>query len=713
MSRIRQLPPTIFNKIAAGEVIERPASVVKELMENSVDALAQRIDVEIEAGGADLIRITDDGEGIHPDDLLLAVSSHATSKLETADDLFRIRTFGFRGEALASIAEVSRLQIRSRTPDAIEGREIRSDLGNLVPPIPCGAPVGTQIEVADLFGNVPVRRKFLKGAATEFGHIAEQFTRIALAHPRLHRALRHNGKLVYELPACANLLDRIAMFFGQDTAKKCIPVESDLAGVRIWGFVGHPNLSKATRKGQYLFLNGRWIQDRTLQHALGESYRGLVMVGRYPVCFLFIEMPPDLVDVNVHPTKSEVRFQDSQPLYRQLLAAIRTKFLALDLDSQLRMGTGSSSAAVANAPSVDPKAEVVQRELVSWARSQSLDWSRPNSSTGGNGSSAHPAPTPAAGRIWSPRDPGYAYLTGQITRPDAFTAPRDTAGPSSGDSSDDLSRDLAPLTATSLATLPAPETDPAQFPASGFDTADYAATYTGTSFETGPATSTVSPADVAALAAGSLASPATEAPQSVAPATNSAPVRAMQVHDCYLVVETEEGLTVVDQHALHERILYEQLRNRVLAGRLESQKLLIPQPIDLPAAERALLAEQYDLLAQLGLGVEDFGGSTIVVTRYPGMLSRTDPARIVRDVCDLLATQGKNVSPRDLLDSLLHMMACKAAIKAGQRLSPEEIDALLAQRHLCDDAHHCPHGRPTALTLSRNELDRQFGRLGA
>lgn len=708
MSRIRQLPPQIFNKIAAGEVIERPASVVKELMENSVDALASRLVVDVDAGGTERIRITDDGEGIHPEDLLLAVSSHATSKLETAEDLFRIRTFGFRGEALASIAEVSRVTLRSRTADDVEGREVRVDLGRVTSPVPCGAPVGTQIEVTDLFANVPVRRKFLKGVSTEFGHVAEQFTRIALAHPRLHLTLRHNGKLVYELPACDNLNDRIGMFFGSDTSAKCIAVESEHSGVRVWGFVGHPGLSKATRKGQYLFLNGRWIQDRTLQHALGEAYRGLLMVGRYPVCFLFLEMPPDQVDVNVHPTKAEVRFQDTQPLYRQLLATIRSKFLSLDLDSRLRVGaSGQSGEGGPLREPVDARAEVVQRELVSWAKSQSLEWMSPPLETSRGASPGKRSETPPSdGRIWSPRAEGYPYLTGQSVgggAPGALAATEKlesvTTAIAELDSFFDgssRSMQVAPTSREFSVEHPLP----VEFPTAGSLTRVSAVDATEAVIEADTYTATTS--------ASSLVEPV-----SPASGTASVPVRAMQVHDCYLVVETEDGLTVVDQHALHERILYEQFRNRVLAGTLESQRLLIPQTVELSAGECSLLAEHADVLKSLGLGIEEFSGSTVVVTRYPGLLKKADPSKIVHDVVDLLVTGGKNVSARDLTDSLLHMMACKAAIKSGQRLSPEEIDALLAQRHLVDDAHHCPHGRPTALTLSRTELDRQFGRLGA
>ena len=312
MSRIRQLDPTVINKIAAGEVIERPASVVKELLENSIDALATRIEVDIEEGGSELIRVADNGCGIHPQDLLLSVTSHATSKIADDADLFRVHTMGFRGEALASISSVSRFTVKSRQEDSPAGVELTVEGGHPSQAGECGCPIGTIIEVRQLFFNTPVRRKFLKRTATEFGHISEQFVRIAIANPRLHMVLRHNGKMVYEQPASAGLAERLRLFYGDELSDQLIEVESETGEgdnlVRLWGFVAHPNYSKSTRKSQYLFLNGRWIQDGSLQHALREAYRGLLMVGRFPVCFLFLEMQPDQVDVNVHPTKMEVRF---------------------------------------------------------------------------------------------------------------------------------------------------------------------------------------------------------------------------------------------------------------------------------------------------------------------------------------------------------------------------------------------------------------------
>ncbi len=619
MSRIQRLSQSVVNKIAAGEVVERPASVVKELMENSIDALATRIDVEIQAGGGELIRIVDNGEGMEPDELPLAVASHATSKIRSDADLFHVQTMGFRGEALASVAEVSRFLIRSRRESSSTGAELSVTFGEPSAVQPCGCAVGTRIEVRQLFENTPVRRKFLKNVTTEFGHIAEQFTRLALAHPRMHLTLMHNGKSVYELPPAAGSLDRLRLLFGDELADQLVWVESEAAGVRMSGYVGLPSVSKATRKQQYLFLNGRWIQDRTLQHALTEAYRGLLMVGRQPVSFLSVDLPPDQVDVNVHPTKIEVRFQDGQQLYRQLLGMIRKRFLGMDLESALQVSQQSGGAPAADggslrfspvaAPAVSvERQQELRTEFADWAQAQLNSWK---------------PPTAEENEAWTARVA--ATLNEESSKP-----AEDRGGIEDK-----------------------PEGD-----------------WTGGSR------------------------------------------RALQIHDCYLVVETERGMTVIDQHALHERILYEQFRERVLAGEVESQRLLLPITLEMTARECSALAAARDVLAQMGFEIEGFGQGTVLVSRHPVLLGRTNLEELVRELAERLDSGERNPSRRDILDELLHMMSCKAAVKAGQRLSEEEIGSLLEKRHLVDDAHHCPHGRPTALTLSRAELDRQFGRLG-
>jgi DNA mismatch repair protein MutL len=639
-SRIQQLNPHVVNRIAAGEVIERPASVVKELLENSVDALATRIEVDIAAGGLELIRVTDNGEGMHPDDLELAVLSHATSKIRSDSDLDQVATLGFRGEALASIASVSRFQIRTRKTGLPTGRELHAEGGEVKTLHECGCQEGTRIEVHNLFFNTPARRRFLRKPSTEFGRISEQFTRIALANPRLHMVLRHNDRMVYELPGSASQEDRIRRFFGSEIADKLIAVESETAAsdgqtTRLWGFVGNPSLSKSTRKNQFLFLNGRWIQDRSLQHALGEAYRGLLMVGRNPVSFLFFEVPPQLVDVNVHPTKTEVRFQDSQALYRQLLRTIRDRFVQLDFHIDIQIPAKSSS----DVPELALAGSAVQKELNVWA-----DRAAPSS-------------------------------------PPVMRAP--TSLP------ERVIEEFRPL----------PE---AQF--SGTTVIDPAA----------PDTSnhrTDWPPERNAAATAATESPADQAAGGTPPVPLDE-FRAIQVHDCYLVVAADDGIEIIDQHALHERILYEHLRARVLEGGVERQKLLIPETIECSPVEAAVLCEHEELLKEVGFTIQEFGGTTVLLEAYPILIPRGDFVRILKDFAEQLEKSDGKTSRRDLLDHMLHTMACRAAIKAGQRLTQEEMHELLRQRHLVADSHHCPHGRPTAMQLSRTMLDRQFGRLG-
>jgi DNA mismatch repair protein MutL len=618
MPQIQQLSASVVNKIAAGEVIERPASVLKELLENSVDAGARRIDVTVEQGGGELIRVADNGCGIAADELPLAVASHATSKIRQADDLFSVRTLGFRGEALASIAEVSRLTLRSRTATSENGGTSGAELevvgGQPRPVVPCGCPVGTSIEVRNLFFNTPVRHKFLRSTQTEMGHTTEALTRLALAHPRVHFTLTHNGRLVHDLAPVDDVRHRIAAFFGQEIADDLIEIESESDGVSLAGFVANPMHSRASGRMQYLFLNGRAIRDRALQHALGEAYRGLLLTGRQPICFLRLEMPADEVDVNVHPTKQEVRFQDGGRLYSQLLGTLRTKFLTTDLAAR-----GKTATAAWTSANRDDGAEAgaAVSQLVHWAKEQ-------------------------------------------LGQP---------------------SREATPLT-----NAPSPRSEPLRLhrldapPYQRFDAAH--------------------PQQVLCEDAGDHGS---------APA--AAPRAALQVHNRYLVVETDAGLEVIDQHALHERILYEQLRDKVLAGGLESQRLLVPEPVDLAASEAAAVLDERALLAKLGVEVEPFGGETVLVSSYPAMLANWRPAEVLRDLVEKLLAGGRAPEPRDLLDEMLHMFACKAAVKFGDRLTPEEIDALVAQRHLAQDSHHCPHGRPTTLVFTREDLDRQFQRI--
>ncbi|MBI85632.1 MAG: DNA mismatch repair protein MutL [Planctomycetaceae bacterium] len=636
---IQQLPPSVVNKIAAGEVIERPASVVKELLENSVDAAATRIDVTLGEGGADFIRVTDDGIGIAAQQLPLAVSSHATSKIRNAEDLFNVGTLGFRGEALASIAEVSRFTLRSRTAESDSGYEMTVVGGKTQESVPCGCAIGTSVEVRQLFYNTPVRRKFLRTKQTEMGHCNEALTRIALANPEVHFTLTQNSQLITDLPRVDDWRQRIVALFGDQIGHSLIAITGeDDGGIQLRGFVADPSQSRSNNRMQYLLLNGRYIRDRSLQHALVEAYRGLLMTGRFPVTFLRITLPPEMVDVNVHPTKLEVRFQDSGRLYSKLLGTLRTKFLSSDLVHPLQVTSPPSGIPVADhqSPTISPPRNQLHLEVPTVYP---------------DGATNRPQVSP----------PGSATIRQASWNHSRSHDPRnDTTGLDEDPSNEISTGD------TTVSTRTSQETHAVTLP------------------ESHPATTSLH--------------------------SNATCHTAMQVHDSYIVTETEEGVAVLDQHALHERVLYEQLRKRVLAGQVETQRLLVPEPVDLTPAESATVLENRASLAELGIEVEPFGGDTVIVAGYPAMLAKLNPGEILRQVIELLLTDGKKLERRDLLDDLMHMISCKAAVKAGDHLTPEEVSSLVEQRELAQDSHHCPHGRPTVLVLTKQELDRKFGR---
>jgi len=600
-ARIAKLPPSVVNRIAAGEVVERPASVVKELLENAVDSGPSRVDVCVEQGGIALVRVTDDGSGIEPEDLPLAVENHATSKLRQADDLAEVATLGFRGEALSSIGEVARLVIRSRPPTRQSAAMIEIDCGEAKPVVPCGGAVGTTVEVHQLFAKIPARRAFLRTAATEWAHVSDAFTRTALAHPAIAMTLSHNGRTIHELPAVENWRDRIAGIHGGSLAERLLPVSAEADGALVEGWVGRPEDDMASTRLQQLFVNGRPFRDRSILHAVQEAYRGLLLTGRQPIVFLRIVVDPSQVDVNVHPAKTEVRFREPSKLHQLVLAAVRTSFLSSDLSARLVPPVDRGG------PSVRPVAEPLF-----------VPDFRPHAADGGG----FPLPRGTAlGAIDRRRDPSLPFGT--------------------------------------AATVEAPRG--------------------------GPATAAIP-----------------------SPTVEQAP-RAIQMHDRYLVVETPEGIEVIDQHALHERVLFAEMRESLAGGTLESQRLLVPEMVELAAAEAELLRSHAPLLERVGLRVEPFGGSGVAVTAKPAMSRRTPAATLLREVLGRLENADAG-EPERLLDEVLHGMACKAAIKAGDPLSRQEIDALVSRRGAVEDSHHCPHGRPTTLKLSRQELDRQFRR---
>ncbi|MFM7292359.1 MAG: DNA mismatch repair endonuclease MutL, partial [Planctomycetia bacterium] len=569
MARIQKLPMAVVNRIAAGEVVERPASVVKELLENALDASPTRADVAIEQGGIALVRVVDDGGGIEAEDLPLAVTAHATSKLRVAEDLERIQTLGFRGEALASIGEVARLVIRSRTPQG-SAASLTVDGGRVGEVVPEGGGLGTTVEVHQLFGNVPARRAFLRAPQTEWSHSSEAFVRTALAHPGVALSLSHNGRRVHDLPAVTEWRDRIGGLFGASLADRLIDVSADDGDISLRGLVGRPEDDMAGTRLQYLFVAGRPFRDRSILHAVQEGYRGLLLTGRQPIVFLRFDVPADTVDVNVHPAKIEVRFREPARLYRLVLAALRTAFLQHDMGTRLKAPSAASPGDVSDggwpaavtgsqrspAAAVAPWFGQPQRQAIPPA----------------------PAPTgPAA--PWEQQTPLWER---------AERTPHD---PSDGG-----------------------------FPGAG----------------------------TAALGA-----------------AQESRERAVQMHNRYIVVECGDGIEVIDQHALHERVLYERLKASVAGGSLEVQPLLIPEKVDLAAAELELVTEHAEALDRAGMRVEPFGGSTVIVTSKPVLAGNTPAAEIVREVLDRLSAVAAGGDAGVLVDEVLHGLACRAAIKAG------------------------------------------------
>lgn len=642
MGIIHELPASVINQIAAGEVVERPASVVKELLENAIDAGASRVELTIERGGKDLVKVADDGNGMERDDVPLAFRPHATSKLKGSEDLFQVRTLGFRGEALAAIAEVSRVRCQTRPPEAAVGTELTIEGGRAGELKDCGGSPGTTIEVRNLFFNTPVRRTFLKSDSTESSHVSEMFTRIALANPTVHLTLRSGSRTLYDLPPSTGIKERVAKFLGQELADALLWVESQVENIHLWGYVAHPSQSRSSSKHQYLFVGGRYVRDRSLAHALGESYRGLLMVGRHPVAFLFLDLPAEEVDVNVHPTKIEVRFRDSHRIYSQLLTTVRQTFLGSDLHSRLQA----------------PPAEESRKDA-------------PNPA---------PAPSPVL-------DAGRAERQSVASWFEPSTGSRPPSKPLKFP--ENLGERPEPDWARSLPPSPQPRPHFDEFAGS----------------------ETPSPEQPEPGAAPPQPSPQPPASFEARGAEPVLPERAIQVHDSYLIAETEDGMVVIDQHALHERILYEELKARVERGGVESQKLLVPEPVELGPVEAEELSQRREVLAKLGIGIEPFGGGTILVSSVPAMLRDVSVERLVRDLAEHFRGSTLDPSADALLEDVLNMVACKAAVKAGQKLSSEEVLALLSRRHLAANTHHCPHGRPTALVFTKAELERQFGRI--
>ncbi len=565
--RIHLLDPVVAGKIAAGEVIERPTSVVKELVENSIDAGASRIDVELMDGGKGLIKVIDNGVGMSPEDLSMLFLKHATSKISELEDLEAIRTLGFRGEALASIGVVSHTRILSCARGEATGAELEVKGGKRGELKFVGAPEGTLVEVRELFYNVPARRKFLKATPTEMASISEVLTKLALSHPEIHFTLAHNQREVFNLPPSPTVKDRIATFFGQDFAKELLFINSREPTLEVSGYIRPPAQSYGSARMQYTFLNGRYVREVNISHAVQESYRNLLPSGRYPIVFLFLKSEPSLVDVNVHPTKLEVRFREPSKVHGQVLKALK-------------------NALTQYTPKISPSLQEAAR------------------------------------------------LTSIIQTQDKTGFPEG-------------------------------------LPPSLLQTAD-------------TQTSTV---------------------KRELQRTPSGPF--VQIHRTYIVEETPKGINIVDQHALHEILLYTELKNKILEGQIPVQRLLIPELVELNSNDFFNIIGLQESLARVGAEVEEFGQNTIIVRSLPQMLKDLDIKEFIKDLTERLKEE---VEGEHVLDKVLKALACKGAVKSGCRLDPQEIQTLLEKRNSLQAVARCPHGRPTTLFLSVEELDRHFKR---
>ena len=606
MAKIAVLDDNMINMIAAGEVIERPASVVKELLENSIDAGASKIVVEVEQGGRDLIRIIDNGSGMSADDLALAFEPHATSKIRISDDLAGIRTMGFRGEALASIGSVAKVSVTSRTKDAIEAYTIQNDCGDKSEVRPCSGDVGTTIEVRNIFYKLPARQKFLKTPKTEMGHITEHFTRIALAHDNLDLTLNHNGREVYRLLSGQGVKDRICVLFGEALTEDLLDTSRDERGMQIRALLAKPVAARASSKYQYLFLNRRFIRDRFVLHAVKEAYRGLMEPNKYPVVFLFMQMPPTDYDVNVHPTKTEVRFDNANLIHSQVLAVLRDKLLGSNLNVDGR------------APEAKPFSP---EHLSGFGAGQRKE------------------------RI-------------QQAMSDFFSKPASSQHQRKFSFSNTGRGEPLSHTAQSSAAMPLPDM------------------------------------------------PAFESSES----WHSK--QFLQVHNSYILLQDKDGFVVIDQHALHERILYERMVKRLNEGNLPCQRLLMPHSFEVTNQQLLAYESQKDIFAKLGIDLEPFGPNTLAIQTFPTLLNKLDPVEFTIQTLDKMVEEGADTDSEQLVHEVLDMASCKAAIKAGDPLSDEEMKQLLKDKDIGQQTSRCPHGRPTTISFSLKELEKQFKRTG-
>jgi len=620
MSKIRILPDALASQVAAGEVVERPAAVIRELVENSLDAGAKHVEVHVQRGGAALIRIVDDGGGMDREDALLCIERHATSKIRTKEDLAAIQTFGFRGEALPSIASVARFRLATREASALSGTEIEIHGGKMQHVRDYGGAPGTVIEVRSLFFNVPARRKFLRTENTEYSHVEQQFRLHAIANPHVAFTLTRDGDVMFHLPAANNMLERIRSLSGDDLAGRLIEVpREERRGITIHGYIGGAGLSRSTKQFQLTFLNGRPIESPSIHYGLREGYHTVLMKGQNPVTFLFLEMDPHAFDVNVHPAKKEVRFHDGHTV-REVVAAAVSGALAQSRALPTGHPSGFSRQSVPSAPETEPTAPPLQ------LRSQT------------------PLPPPPAQTLL-PID-SRQHLTPPPTPPRTATP-------------------TAPTVKASANLPPAPKPAPTPAP---------------------PTT--------------------TNPPESEADSFRIIGV----LHHLYVLMENKEGLVLMDQHAAHERVMFEQMRRAMEEGGVPSQRLLIPITLQVSPQDADLINRNIEALSRLGIEAEPFGPNIFKVEALPTFLKTDDPMEWLDQVIEELKGMSGKASSLRLGEDMIATTVCRHAVKANDPLSIPELTALLKDLFLCEMPYCCPHGRPTLIQITAGELEKKFGR---
>lgn len=691
MSRIHVLSPLLINQIAAGECIERPASVVKELLENSLDAGATQIEIEIEDAGNRLIRVADNGCGMDEEDLPLALTSHATSKILTSEDLMNIRTLGFRGEALASISSVAEVVLASATEKGLSGYEIEARNGIMTKPKPRGMARGTIVEVRNLFFNIPARRKFLKTKSTEMGHITEIVTQIALAAHGVSFKLSHNGRSVLSLTASAHPLTRIQEVLESDKGV-FLQAEQSLLDYNLLAYLGLPQDARSSNKWQYCYINGRSVKDRILLRALQNAYEDYLPPKRFGMAVLYLTVAPNLMDVNVHPNKVEVRYRESGRVYEIVYRTVSERLKSPEVVSEIRQGNLWERAAEAE------KVSAFQQEDVHKSAQESA-WNTGNEAT----DSREDGERRLAGiplqqnrtMERNPRDENFSHEA-QVEEPYFEDSPMqaEASKPSYGAIAAFLSHEKKePYLSPQAVSMAPPEkfffSSPASLPASE-----------------------VSPQDV--LDRNEREKTSLRSTQSLffSAVENLSPFQktpsSLQIHKSYLVLECEDGMMIVDQHALHERILYNRLRKAMEKGKILVQRLLFPQIVSLTHDEMPAFLEWQKALVSWGIETKVAGANTVEIHSLPQILGKDIGKEIV---LDLLASSEdqKDLKMEYAMEKILATMACKAAIKAGDPLTKEEIASLLRE-HPGENTFYCPHGRPALLKITLRELEKYFKR---